>query len=462
MEVANRKKRSNGFWDLIKNIGVHDGLDHNLIKRIKLTNQLTAYIIGIASIYILVFHQLGLPSLGSITILVSLSFLFVFLLNRIKWYLLARLGFILNINILVYFYCISLGNGVDMHMIYFALACTPWLLFDMKERRWIFMGVILSIALFFYFVLHDAESLVILTPQYQRIMALSFYAVVFVVAGLSVGLMSRANHRHERKLEASTLKSLELIKELKELNQQLEEQQMIKQLNVELENVVSEKQQVNRQLERFSYMIAHDLKSPIHGAHGLLELIQLELAAGSKGQIEEYFELLRTALKHLSTMIDSVLSYSRTNLNQHSIEWVDVKLLLRDIQNLLFLPRNTEFIIQQGMPSFNTNKFKLLQVFQNFISNAIKYNDKAFVKVEIGVEEQDKFYLFSIKDNGPGIKAEDHRRLFSLFETGDDGHKDQTGIGLNIIKVLVEEQGGRVHVESELGVGSTFSFEWAK
>lgn len=461
-EVDSLKSKRKGFSELIKSIGLRDGLDGHLVKRIKLTNQLTAYIIGIASIYIFVFYLLGIPLLGNLTILASLSFLLVFLLNRLGQYLLARICFILNINLLVYFYCRSLGKDVDMHTIYFALACTPWLLFDMKEWVWTFLSVSLSVVLFFYFVLFESEPLVVIMPQYQSMMALSFYIVVFVVAGLSVGLMSRANDVQERKLETSTATSLELIKELKEVNSQLEEQQLLKQLNSELEKVIAEKQQVNSQLERFSYMIAHDLKSPIHGATGLLELIKLELGGETKGQTQEYMDLLRTALKHLSTMIDSVLDYSRTNLNQNSVEEVDVQLLLQEIEDLLFLPRNTEFRIQPGMPRFFTNKFKLLQVFQNFISNAIKYNDKEFVLVEVGVEEREDFYYFTIKDNGPGIKAEDHRRLFHLFETGDQTHADQTGIGLNIIKVLVEEQGGKLYVDSELGLGSSFGFEWAK
>lgn len=110
------------------------------------------------------------------------------------------------------------------------------------------------------------------------------------------------------------------------------------------------------------------------------------------------------------------------------------------------------------------NEAKLQQVFQNLMSNAVKYNDKPEGLIEIGHHEDGTFYRFYVKDNGPGIKDGDKERIFELFAvTDNEAHgESSTGIGLNLLKTLVEEQGGRIWVENNEGDGATFFFTWKK
>ncbi len=113
-------------------------------------------------------------------------------------------------------------------------------------------------------------------------------------------------------------------------------------------------------------------------------------------------------------------------------------------------------------PTITTTRLKLVQVFQNLVANAIKHNDKEKVEIHIGAmpSEKEGYVQFYVQDNGPGVAQRDTDRIFRLFERGDSA--TGTGIGLNIFKMLVEEQGGKVWVESNPGIGSKFFFEWSK
>jgi signal transduction histidine kinase len=151
-------------------------------------------------------------------------------------------------------------------------------------------------------------------------------------------------------------------------------------------------------------------------------------------------------------------------MTQQTTEDVNTFTLVSEIVSLLFLPKHYEVTISNNLPTIHTRKIKLQQVFQNLISNSIKYNNKTNPTIEIGVSDTGGFYTFFVKDNGQGISKKDHDRIFKLFETTDNkSTKDSaTGVGLNLLKVLVEEQGGKIWVESEPGQGSTFYFEWRK
>ena len=130
----------------------------------------------------------------------------------------------------------------------------------------------------------------------------------------------------------------------------------------------------------------------------------------------------------------------------------------------MFPPANIKITVASDMPVFKTIKIKILEVFQNLISNAIKYNNKKDGLIEIGCVDKADFYEFYVKDNGQGILPEHRHKVFELFNTGTGKaiRETSTGFGLNIVKLIVEEQGGRIWVDSVPGEGSTFYFEWKK
>lgn len=233
----------------------------------------------------------------------------------------------------------------------------------------------------------------------------------------------------------------------------------------QLKDALVEKDKVNKQLERFMYVVAHDLKSPLAGVVSLLTLMKDDERLNKGEDLREYMNLLMQATSHLTGMIGSILEYSRQNNTQLAEEKVDVHELVLQIAHLLFPPKHIHISIEGHLPVVKTYKLKLQQVFQNLISNAIKYNDKKEGEIIIGCQDdEDDFYTFYVKDNGPGIESADQLRIFKLFETTANKNEGEsaTGVGLNILKVLIEEQGGKIWVDSWEGTGSTFHFQWRK
>ncbi|HEU4552501.1 MAG TPA: response regulator, partial [Chitinophaga sp.] len=226
----------------------------------------------------------------------------------------------------------------------------------------------------------------------------------------------------------------------------------------ELKQALAEKEQVNSQLERFMHTVAHDLKSPLSGVAGLLLLLKEEMQLENTPDLVNYLEMAISSTMQLSEMISAILEYSSHHPLDQAAEEVDVHELLEQLTGLLFLPGHVTIRIQPDLPVLHTNRQKLWQVFQNLLSNAIKYNDKQETEIDVGGTLKGAFYEFYVKDNGPGIEEKDNTRIFRLFEKLDKDNEKGTGIGLNILKLLVEGQGGRVWVTSVPGEGSCFYF----
>ncbi|MFD2569454.1 response regulator [Spirosoma soli] len=233
-----------------------------------------------------------------------------------------------------------------------------------------------------------------------------------------------------------------------------------------LKNTVSELDKINKQLERFVYVVAHDLKSPLTGLIAALSLLEMRNEDGHfvKEEALEYTNLAKSAAYHMSTMISELLEYSRQSIDQQALEEVNVQELVTQIARLLFPPQHVRIHIIEPMPVLKTRRMKLQQVLQNLISNAVKYNDKPAGLIEVGCRDKGDLVEFFVRDNGPGIADADQASIFNLFRRGDNesATESSTGVGLNILKMLVEEQNGKIRVESILGKGSTFFFEWTK
>lgn len=232
----------------------------------------------------------------------------------------------------------------------------------------------------------------------------------------------------------------------------------------ELKGTIDMKERINKQLERFMFVVAHDLKSPLAGVVSLLQLMKDDERITSSEELLDYMKLMIEASNHLVQMIGSILEYSRKSNNDQTIEELDVDELVREMAKLLFPPSHISIEVDDKLPVIQTRKLKLQQVFQNLLTNAIKYNDKPKGEIIVGHQDDGDFYKFYVKDNGAGIPKEDQIRIFNLFETsGNSSSRDSsTGVGLNIMKMHVEEQGGKITVESTPGEGSTFYFQWLK
>jgi signal transduction histidine kinase len=232
----------------------------------------------------------------------------------------------------------------------------------------------------------------------------------------------------------------------------------------QLKDSLLEVEKVNQQLEKFVYMVSHDLKSPLASIVTIMSSLKGNPVIESDPLTSDKIDLVYMASNHLTEMIGLILEYSRQSFEQQTVEEVDVFELVNQTVFLLFPPKNFKIEVSENLPVIKTRKIKLQQVFQNLISNAIKYNDKAQGVIKINSVEKEDCHVFSVNDNGPGMAKQDMDRIFKLFEVGGkkSNHDSSTGVGLNILKVLVEEQGGKIWVESHEEIGSTFYFEWRK
>ena len=165
----------------------------------------------------------------------------------------------------------------------------------------------------------------------------------------------------------------------------------------------------------------------------------------------------------MQMFIQSLLEYSRIGREQTQSETFSVKDLLADIIDSLAPPATFAIAIDESMPTLNTQKIALEQVFTNLISNAIKHHYSHSGKIEISAREDQELYYFTVSDDGAGIAPEHQERIFGVFQTLSSRDKrENTGIGLSIVKKIVEGQGGAIELESQVGKGTTFRFSWRK
>lgn len=250
------------------------------------------------------------------------------------------------------------------------------------------------------------------------------------------------------------------------------------ELRVKVERLIAERHRImaerelliqqltrsNQDLERFAYAAAHDLKTPLRSICNLAKWIEEDLSDSLKGENLEHLTKLRNQAHRMEKLLDDVLEYSRIDKKLHpeENEIVNGNALMEHIVALLSPPR--KFIIRyHGFDSLFLYRMPLQQILYNFIGNAIKHHDKDKGEVEVSAEDTGTHYLFTIRDNGPGIAPEYHQKIFEMFQTLKPRfQKEGSGMGLAIVKKLVAMQGGEVTVESELGHGACFRFTWPK
>lgn len=222
----------------------------------------------------------------------------------------------------------------------------------------------------------------------------------------------------------------------------------------------------NAQLQRIGYIIAHDLKAPLLNVHALVRLLNRELIAQlnpddrSSRKIEGYLQALKDSTLSMMNLITGVADYSKAYLHETMEEDVDLSQILQEVEQLVQLPPDFELTHKQPLPVVRGNKTKLLQVFLNLINNAIKYNDKPQGRIEVQAHKNHKICLINVADNGPGVPVELRKKIFDWFKKGNIEKEDSQGIGLAIVKKIIEDRGGGIFVDDSPMGGADFVFSW--
>ncbi|WP_437992130.1 ATP-binding protein [Sorangium sp. So ce145] len=248
-----------------------------------------------------------------------------------------------------------------------------------------------------------------------------------------------------------------------EITDQVLARRRIEQLSQHREELIAALAKTNQELDQFAYVASHDLKAPLRGIANLSEWIEESLAGKLDGETQEHIHLLRGRVRRLEALIDGILHYSRAGRLRGDVVSVDTGHLLAEVVELLSPPEGARVDIAPGMPTIAAERVPMQQVFQNLISNALKHARRSDARVEVTCEDAGAYVEFAVSDNGPGIAPEYHERIWDLFHTLESRDKvEGTGIGLSVVKKIVQSRGGSVSVSSRPGAGATFIVRWPK
>ncbi len=227
--------------------------------------------------------------------------------------------------------------------------------------------------------------------------------------------------------------------------------------------LLRELESANRELNDFAYVVSHDLKAPLRAIGSLADWLAADYADKLDEEGRQQLSLLVGRVKRMHALIDGTLQYSRLGRSREDRVEVNLNNLLSEVIELIAPPPHIEIKLEHPLPTVIGEKTRLQQLFQNLLSNAVKFMDKPHGEISIGCTEQDGFWQFHVADNGPGIEAKHFARIFQLFQTLTPRDEfENTGVGLALVKKIVELHGGKVWVESKVGEGSTFFFTLPK
>jgi hypothetical protein len=245
-----------------------------------------------------------------------------------------------------------------------------------------------------------------------------------------------------------------------------------KAVEAEREKIAAELARYTRALERsnleldaFALAASHDLKAPLRVIHNASRWIEEDLAGKLTAEMSENMNLLRSRVQRMDRLLDDLLEYSRIGRETDKSlgETISGTVLMENILGLISPPAGFIVDATNGLAGIEVFRMPLQQILINLISNAIKHHDKKAGRIEVSVEDLGAMFRFSVKDDGPGIAAEYHEKIFKMFQTLKP--RDQvegSGMGLAMVRKHVDMAGGEIKLESAVGKGSTFSFTWPK
>lgn len=229
----------------------------------------------------------------------------------------------------------------------------------------------------------------------------------------------------------------------------------------EAQRLIRALERSNQDLDQFAYVTSHDLKAPLRGIANLSQWLEEDLGASLSEDSRKHLDLMRRRVHRMEALIDGILQYSRAGRVRGKAETLEVGKVLHELVELV-APRPPAVVELSGaFPAIYSERVPLQQVLMNLITNALKHARRDDVHVVVSAAEDGELCRFTVADNGPGIAPEFHERIWGIFQTLEARDKvEGTGIGLAVVKKVVESRGGKVWVESSPGAGAKFHFTW--
>ena len=246
---------------------------------------------------------------------------------------------------------------------------------------------------------------------------------------------------------------------LKKINETLEEQ--VKERTQELSKSNIELERSNKELEQFAYVSSHDLQEPLRMVTSFTQLLERRYKGQLDNEADDYIEFIVEGAHRMKYLIDDLLAFSRLNTQAKELESVELENVIDDVLSNLSvtIKENKACITYDPLPTVNADKTQMMQVFQNLIANAIKFQGSNPPKIHISAHKDEKEWKFAVTDNGIGIDPEYQKQIFEVFKRLHTREEyPGSGIGLSVSQKIIRRHGGNIWVESELGKGSTFYF----
>lgn len=259
------------------------------------------------------------------------------------------------------------------------------------------------------------------------------------------------------KYTSKSEEAVEIIRSMEEFNIQTQDDAFKLLFRMQKE-VEEEMEDANRELEKFAYVVSHDLKAPLRAIGTLSEWLMDDYSSTMADEGKEHLKLLISRVNRMYGLIEGILQYSRIGRLQERLEKVDMNDLVNKTFGLLDNGKVT-IDIRTPLPAVTGIKTQLEQALLNLIDNAIRHSDKDQTKIVADCKQKDGAWEFSIADNGPGIEEAYYDKIFQIFQTLKSRDEfESTGIGLTIVKKIIELHGGKIWVKSNPGKGTTFYF----
>lgn len=232
-------------------------------------------------------------------------------------------------------------------------------------------------------------------------------------------------------------------------------------LEIQKEELLAELEASNKGLQEYAHIVSHDLKSPLRSISALSTWLYEDYKTVLDENGVAQLQMMQEKVEAMDKLIDGILKYSTVSSDTKTTSEVDINEVIKEITDIIFIPDHVQVKVVKTLPTILADKTKIHQLFQNFLSNAVVHIENEVGEVKIDCKELDEHWQFSIADNGVGIPKEYHEKIFKIFQSV--GNKERsTGIGLSIVKKIIDLHEGAVWLESEVGVGTTFFFTLKK